>query len=301
MSTVEKTFTNGEIIIKEGDDGESFFQIIEGNCAVYKNYGQDDQIKLTVLVPGKYFGEMAVIETYPRSTTVVADGDVKVIEIPGEELNKYFKENPDKILDIMKHLGTRLKELSADYNEACGLFTDIREGGEQKKESVLSKLKKHINFYLAGKGKMSKPSAEAVRENYEAISGEGSAKIESYTKGSIIFKQGEIGKCMYMVHGGVVGIYNNYGQADEVKLSELYPVECFGEIGMISDEPRSATAVAEVDDTYVEIIRMEDLDGLFQSSPTKIDMILRHLSYSLRSLTYKYFSTCKELYDLYNK
>jgi CRP-like cAMP-binding protein len=302
MSTIEKTFSNGEVIIKEGDSGNSFFQILEGNATVYKNYGKDDQVKLTVLTPGQYFGEMAVIETYPRSSTVVADGDVKVVEIPGEDLNTYYRENPDEIVSIMKHLGNRLKQLTADYNEAKGLFTDIEKGAvEKKSDSILTKLKKHISFYMSGKGNLSKPSAEALRESKDVVSKGGVENVETYSKGQIIFKQGEVGKCMYMVHGGIIGIYSNYGKDNEVKLTELFPVECFGEMGMISDESRSATAVALTDDTTVEIIYADDLKDLIITYPVKVDMILRHLSHRLRNLTYDYFTTCKDLYELYNK
>ena len=302
MSTIEKTFSNGEVIIKEGDSGNSFFQILEGTATVYKNYGKEDQVKLTVLTPGQYFGEMAVIETYPRSSTVVADGDVKVVEIPGEDLNTYYRENPDEIVSIMKHLGNRLKQLTADYNEAKGLFTDIEKGAvEKKSDSILTKLKKHISFYMSGKGNLSKPSAEALRESKDVVSKGGIENVETYSKGQIIFKQGEVGKCMYMVHGGIIGIYSNYGKDNEVKLTELFPVECFGEMGMISDESRSATAVALTDDTTVEIIYADDLKDLIITYPVKVDMILRHLSHRLRNLTYDYFTTCKDLYELYNK
>ena len=302
MSAIEKTFSNGEVIIKEGDSGNSFFQILEGNATVYKNYGKDDQVKLTVLTPGQYFGEMAVIETYPRSSTVVADGEVKVVEIPGEDLNTYYRENPDEIVSIMKHLGNRLKQLTADYNEAKGLFTDIEKGAvEKKSDSILTKLKKHISFYMSGKGNLSKPSAEALRESKDVVSKGGVENVETYSKGQIIFKQGEVGKCMYMVHGGIIGIYSNYGKDNEVKLTELFPVECFGEMGMISEEARTATAVAETDDTFVEIIYPDELAELFKTTPVKVDMILRHLSYRLRSLTYDYFNACKELSETYGK
>lgn len=302
MSATEKKFSNGEIIIKEGDSGNSFFKILDGTATVYKNYGKDDQVKLTVLTPGQYFGEMAVIETYPRSSTVVADGDVKVVEIPGEDLNTYYRENPDEIVSIMKHLGNRLKQLTADYNEAKGLFTDIEKGAvEKKSDSILTKLKKHISFYMSGKGNLSKPSAEALRESKDVVSKGGVKNVETYSKGQIIFKQGEVGKCMYMVHGGIIGIYSNYGKDNEVKLTELFPVECLGEMGMISDESRSATAVALTDDTTVEIIYADDLKDLISTYPVKVDMILRHLSHRLRNLTYDYFTTCKDLYDLYNK
>ena len=60
------------------------------------------------------------------------------------------------------------------------------------------------------------------------------------------------------------------------------------------------TAVAEVGDTRVEIIRAEDLPGLFQTSPAKVDMILKNLSYRLRSITYDYFKACQEIYEFSN-
>jgi CRP-like cAMP-binding protein len=297
MSTIDKIFADGEVIIKEGDQGNSFFQIKEGSAIVYKSYGQTDQVKLTDLKPGQYFGEMAVIESYPRSSTVIANGEVKAVEIPVEELNSYFTENPDEIINIMKHLGNRVRELTADYDDAKKLLSDIKTSGTEN-ESLLALIQKHLGWFKSNKG-FDKPSAEALRESAEKVSKLEAKNIESYKKGTIIFKKGEVGKCMYLVHGGSVGIYSNYGEDDQIKLTELYPVACFGEMGMISEEARSATAVSESDDTYVEIIRPDDLEEMFKTSPVKVDMILRHLSYRLRSLSYDYFKICQELIENY--
>ena len=295
MSTIEKTFAGGEIIIKEGDIGNSFFQLLEGSAQVYLNYGEADQVKLTELVPGKYFGEMAVIESYPRSTTVVAGEGAKVIEIEADELKEYFAQYPEKIIDIMMCLGNRLKELTADYDEAKQVLAGMKDPSADK-SSFAAAIAKHLNWFKASKKAIDKPSAEALREAAEKV-GQDKGDIESYKKGTVIFKQGEVGKYMYILHGGNVGIYTNYGSADQVKLTQLFPVACFGEMGMISDDARSATAVSESDDTYVEVIRAEDLSGLFETCPVKIEMIMRHLSYRLRSLTYDYFNTCKEISD----
>ena len=72
-------------------------------------------------------------------------------------------------------------------------------------------------------------------------------------------------------------------------------------MGMLSEEPRDGTAVVEESNTQVEIIRPEDLEGLFKSSPAKIDMILKNLSYRLRSITYEYFKACQEIYEYTGK
>ena len=70
--------------------------------------------------------------------------------------------------------------------------------------------------------------------------------------------------------------------------------EVFGEMGLISEEKRSATAVVEEDGTLLETIRAESLESLFKSNPVKIDMILSHLSHRLRRLTLDYVKACRK-------
>ena len=298
MSTIEKTFIDGDIIIKEGDKGNTFFQLLEGKAAVYKNYDHDDQVKLTVLEPGQYFGEMAVIEGYPRSTSVVAEGDAKVVEIAAEELNDYLTQNPDKILAIMKLLGNRISTMIEDCNEAKKMLDDARKANSSSKYDGFFNMMRKQSIYLAAKNlRLEQPSAEALREAAEAVSKQNSENTETYSYNTIIFKQGEVGRCMYILRNGRVGTFSNYGATDELKLSDVTPVACFGEMGMLSDDPRDSTAVALEDDTQVEIVRPEDLENLFKTSPEKINLILKSLSFRLRSITYDYFKACKEIYE----
>lgn len=296
----EKRFQNGEIIFKEGDIGTSFFQIIEGTVEVISGYGSDKERSLTELSAGDFFGEMAVIEAYPRSNTVVAKDNALVVEIPENELNSYFAENPGMILKIMNHLGKRIKELTADYDAVASALKEVRASQDKKSDSIFAKIKKYIDDISSSKIDLTKPSAEALRQASESVKGKASGAVESYKKGTVIFKEGEIGKCMYIVYGGDVGIYSNYGAANQIKLTDIYPVACFGEMGMIACDPRSATAVAETDETFVEIINPEDLEELFRTTPVKVEMILKHLSYRLRMLTYDYLTACKEINELFN-
>ena len=296
---MEKIFKEGEIIIKEGEMGNTFYQLLEGSATVYKNYDEKDQVVIAVLQPGQYFGEMAVIEkTYPRSTTVVAEGEVKVAEIAAEELNEYLTQNPDKILSIMKLLGSRIKTTTADYNEAKKMLDEARKASSSGKyDSFFNNMIKQSMFLSSKNIRLEKPSVEALREASEAVSKLNSGDGETYNYGTIVYKQGETGKCMYIVHSGSVGLFTNYGAMDEQRISSVEPVACFGEMGMIADEDRDSTAVVQMNDTRVEIIRPEDLENLFKTSPEKIDMILKNLSYRLRSVTYEYFKACKEIYE----
>ena len=289
----EKVFGKGEVIFREGDLGDSFFQIVDGLAGVYLGYGTADEKKLTEMKPGQYFGEMAVIEAWPRSTTIKAETELHVIEISEKELNAFFAEQPDRILALMNQLGGRIRELTEEYDKVKAYIEEKKVPEGEKKEGFLARLKKYLELSaLANK------NAGASQEEVLAMKDFGkkdldSTQVLSFKKGQIIFREGDPGNYMYAVHGGTVGIYINYGTTQEKKLATLYSDSFFGEMGLIGEEKRSATAVVE-ENAAIECIRAEDLEVLFKSNPIKVDMILSHLSHRLRGLTKDYIAACQE-------
>ena len=300
MSVVEKSFYKGEVIVKEGDIGDSFFRLIEGKASVYADWDKKDQepFRIALLETGEYFGEMAIIEAYPRNATIVAVGNVRVIEIPKDDLTSYFRENPDQILVLMKHLGNRIKAMTNDYNEAKTLLKEVREAEAAKKKSLFSRIKKHVDMYESNKDTIAPPpSAEVIAQVFETITDEGSGDIRACEANTIIYDEGSVDNCMFILRNGTVGMYDK----NRDLISELKPVSLFGEMGMLTGDPREATAVAETDDTYVEVITPDYLESIFNACPVKIELILRQLSYRLRVLNYDVITTCKEITEAYNK
>ncbi len=300
MSVVEKSFYKGEVIVKEGDIGDSFFRLIEGKASVYADWDKKDQepFRIALLETGEYFGEMAIIEAYPRNATIVAVGNVRVIEIPKDDLTTYFRENPDQILVLMKHLGNRIKAMTNDYNEAKVLLKEVKDAEASKKKSLFSRIKKHVDMYESSKDTIAPPpSAEAIAGVFETITDEGSGDIRGCDTNTIIYEEGTTDNCMFILRNGAVGMYDK----NRDLISELKPVSLFGEMGMLTGDPREATAVAETDDTYVEVITPDYLEAIFNACPVKIELILRQLSYRLRVLNYDVITTCKEITEAYNK
>ena len=300
MSVVEKSFYKGEVIVKEGDIGDSFFRLIEGKASVYADWDKKDQepFRIALLETGEYFGEMAIIEAYPRNATIVAVGNVRVIEIPKDDLTTYFRDNPDQILVLMKHLGNRIKAMTNDYNEAKVLLKEVRDAEASKKKSLFSRIKKHVEMYESSKDTIAPPpSAEVIAGIFETITDEGSGDIRGCDTNTIIYEEGTTDNCMFILRNGAVGMYDK----NRDLISELKPVSLFGEMGMLTGDPREATAVAETDDTYVEVITPDYLESIFNACPVKIELILRQLSYRLRVLNYDVITTCKEITEAYNK
>ena len=287
-------YSKGEVVFREGDVGSCFYQIEEGTAGVYLHYGEAEQRKLTDMNPGQYFGEMAVIEAWPRSTTVAAESELHVIEIPESDLNAYFTEQPDKIIALMKQLGSRIRSLTAEYDEVKDFIEEKKEAGAEKKEGFIAKLKKYMELSALANKNAGATEEEVITMKDFGRKDRESSQVLSFQKGQIIFREGDTGNYMYAIHSGSVGIYLDYGTAQEKKLTTLYSNSFFGEMGLISDEKRSATAVIEEDDTMLETISEDNIESMFRSNPMKIDMILRHLSHRLRGLTRDYVEACRK-------
>ncbi len=283
----------GEVVFREGEMGNCFYQIEKGIAGVYIHYGEPDQRKLTEMKPGQFFGEMAVIEAWPRSTTVVAETRLYTVKIDEKSLNSFFREQPDQILALMRQLGDRIRALTADYEEVQAFIREKKEAGE-KKEGFMAKWKKYRELSALAKKNSGTSQEDVMTMKDFGKFDSASTQVVSSDKGQIIFREGDTGNYMYAIHGGSVGIYVNYGTEKETKLTTLYSDSFFGEMGLISDEKRSATAVAEEKDTILECIRREDLQKIFETNPIKVDMILSHISHQLRRLTRDYIKACAE-------
>lgn len=83
----------GQTIIKEGDIGDLFYIIKEGYVICYEN-----KIEKRQLGKGEYFGEQALLYNTPRTATVVAGSDLKVLSIGRETLMQVLGEKFEYIL-----------------------------------------------------------------------------------------------------------------------------------------------------------------------------------------------------------
>ena len=293
----EVSFKKGDVVFREGEEGKYFYYIKSGKVGIYAAYGQDEGECLTSLDAGAYFGEMAVIEAYPRSATAVALEDVEVTELSTEEINEYFHSEPDKIIAIMKHLTNRLSELTNDFAGATATLEEMKgTKAEARSEKLLARIKKYVSEYRRNKIYADRESVESVKVADEKSHSEGyTGEVNNYKEGTILFKEGEIGKCMYDIHGGEVGIFKGYKTPDEKLLTKLMTNEFFGEIGLLGSVERTATAVVTANNTIVESIYLSDLEELFKQNPFKVDMLLRHTSNRLRQLTREYLAVCRKI------
>lgn len=293
----KKVFNKGDEIFRQGDVGNSFFRIEKGGAEVFAAGPDGNEKKLTELGAGDFIGEMAVVEAYPRSATVIASKDgTEVTEVNSDDLNAYFTEDPDKIIELFRHIGGRLRSLTNDYKAAAAEL-DRLTGAVKAKEGLGGRIGKAISGLFGRREQALSEESSQVLKGYDFANGF-SGEVKKYRNGTVIFREGEPGRCMYAIHWGRVGIYTDYGTPAQQMLAELTPGQFFGEMGMIENEPRSATAVVTEPDTKLEIITPDGLKELFEKNPGKVDEILRVLSYRLRKLTKDYVFVCDQINEL---
>jgi CRP/FNR family cyclic AMP-dependent transcriptional regulator len=101
----ERTFTEGDTITTQGESGIGFFVIEDGNATV----SIGGKI-IRTLGPGEHFGEVALIDSGPRSATIVATTDLRCRAMSAWEFKPFVEEHPEVAWALLETLVGRLRE-----------------------------------------------------------------------------------------------------------------------------------------------------------------------------------------------
>jgi small-conductance mechanosensitive channel/CRP-like cAMP-binding protein len=107
-ATSMRTFGSGEALVRQGEAGESMFVLCSGKVAVVV---EPDRREVAEIGAGGYFGEMSLLTGEPRSATVVARGDVTVIELGADLFRDLGAADPAAVERIGVAAATRRAEL----------------------------------------------------------------------------------------------------------------------------------------------------------------------------------------------
>ena len=107
--------------------------------------------------------------------------------------------------------------------------------------------------------------------------------IKVYAQSEVIFKEGDAGSEMYIVHSGKVKIYRD-SEIGEVEVDTIGPGEFFGEMALVDFAPRSACARACEDDTALVALDKNKFLFLVSHHPIFALVIMHQLCQKIRSL-----------------
>jgi signal transduction histidine kinase len=130
-----------------------------------------------------------------------------------------------------------------------------------------------------------KRTSGSLSEQLRALVPEGHAR--SFRAGEIIFAAGDPGDGFYVLESGSVRITAVVGQNEPRVLATIGPGDFFGEMAVLDDAPRSASAIADTDTRAIFLAR-ERLLQLLELQPKLALTLIREFSLRMRALNEKY-------------
>jgi CRP/FNR family transcriptional regulator, cyclic AMP receptor protein len=100
----------GAVLCEEGSVGREFFFIIDGT-AIVKHGGR----RVTSLGPGRYFGELSLLDRRPRNATIISETPMKLIVLDQRTFNGLLDATPGMCHKLLVAMASRLRE--ADKKE----------------------------------------------------------------------------------------------------------------------------------------------------------------------------------------
>ncbi|MEE4355670.1 MAG: cyclic nucleotide-binding domain-containing protein [Desulfococcaceae bacterium] len=136
-------FAAGDIVFHEGEPGNNLFIVFDGSVEIWKNYSTTGKSLLSVYGPGQLFGELALIDSSPRSATVVVRQTCTLLSIDQDNFNLITHSNP-----ISKSI---MRSLSATIRKRTESFSQGLRIRDRKLEKLSKELKK---FQISNMGEL---------------------------------------------------------------------------------------------------------------------------------------------------
>ena len=122
----------GDIVFEEGDEAIFAYVLTEGVIEIVQTTKGEQQV-LGKVEKGTVFGEMAIIDGFPRSASARAAADCKVQEVGHKEFLNYISKKPDAAFSIMTRLSGFVRSADKQASKSL-LFASKTETNEEEKD-----------------------------------------------------------------------------------------------------------------------------------------------------------------------
>jgi CRP/FNR family cyclic AMP-dependent transcriptional regulator len=120
------SYAAGEILFHQGDPGAAIYIVETGRVRIYVPTEEGQEISVILYGPGETFGEMALLESAPRSATAEAMEDTVVLAMGSVPFYRHLQENYQVALNLMQHLSRRLRATTDQVRAMASLDVSRR-------------------------------------------------------------------------------------------------------------------------------------------------------------------------------
>ena len=246
LGRVERV-TKGDVFFTENQNSDRMYLVEEGEVALTRGSKAIDVVKA-----GEIFGEMAAISQLPRSATATARSTCRVVSLDGKQLQRAIQKMPEFALMLMNILISRLRLTLSMLAMSKSLEAS---NGARTRRLFDDKLLRGLMVATQHRLPQHCPL------------------------NTVIMKEGEAGVFMYVVLSGRVAI------SIKSKIVEwVGPGGLFGEMALVDQSPRAATATAETDCELLSINRGDFLT-MVKTNPVFVVSLLKAAADRLRDMT----------------
>lgn len=162
-------YDGGEVIFREGDQGDRLFIVISGEVQVWKNHGQEDGSLLSRYGAGRFFGEMALVDELPRSATSVAGEVTQLVYLTRQDFRGLVRKFPDVALSVMRSLSAIVRESNDSF------VADLYRRNQELEQAYLDLARAQRRLIeserLSNLGKMSNMILHDIRNPVSVLKG----------------------------------------------------------------------------------------------------------------------------------
>jgi CRP-like cAMP-binding protein len=116
-----RTYRKGEMILHQGDEGESLYVIVSGRVRIYTLSPEGHELSVSICDKGDFFGEMAVLNREPRSASAEAMEHTEVLVLHRRAFHNHLLSNPIAAIHIIETLSNRLRRTTESAEELFSL------------------------------------------------------------------------------------------------------------------------------------------------------------------------------------
>lgn len=284
-------FTKDAYIIVEGKkNADHFFIIRSGNVRISKEVEVVKEEGGDTLAPGDFFGVVSTMSAHSHIETAQAITDVSLISVHRDDYGELIVKNNPVAMKIIQGFSRRMRYLdealaritlkqdvepSAEHLFFVGEFYVKQSQYHQAHYAYHQYLKYVPNGANAAKARERlakvKPYSKAV-----FLDGDETEFNRIYPKGTMIFSEVMPGSELYIIQKGSVKITKIVNE-NEVLLAVLKAGDIFGEMSLIENKPRSASAVA-FEDSQLLAVNRENFSRMVQTQPQIIARLTQLLA-----------------------
>jgi CRP/FNR family cyclic AMP-dependent transcriptional regulator len=124
----ERRLLSGEVIFREGDSGDALYVLLQGNVRISKRIRGVGEEALAILEPGSCFGEMALIDSFPRSADAIAHTDCVLGVIQKADMEQLLRLDQGLACELLWRFVRTLSARLRETNEKIKVFFTLSTG-----------------------------------------------------------------------------------------------------------------------------------------------------------------------------